>query len=298
MFVFSDVRKSLNQIRSFLHKNCKHVRVPSPKAETHNTKKSHSKPTIKPKIYITSDSHGGDLPVPNFVCPVIKKKVLLLSDSHGALLKDRLSALLGDGYDVDSVVCRGKTLSFVLSDVEQRTQNFTPHDCVIVLAGTNDVSKTRPYQLSLHRAFGKLRNVLRQTRVVFCSLPVRHDCPNLNADVGVANHLLFELLSRSQAPGAVWFNLKDLFRRNFTQHGLHLNKRGKDLLSKCLARLITSDIFKTKLSVSSVASLLSRIRSCKTHRPTKIGNSEVESHRSKDFAHSPFRMERQPLIQF
>lgn len=195
----------------------------------------------------------------------VASRVLLLSDSHGRGISRQLKDRLGSSHQVISYVHPNGKLSQVLQQLDQHCTSFNKQDFVIVLAGTNDISKLSPYQMTLRKGFNSMTSVLQKTNFIFCSIPYRFDCFNLFSDIDLANFILFDGFKRRQdKSNVVWLNINDIDRSCYTRHGLHFNTKGKTLLSQCLVSVIKNkvNLFTGRLNVTSTSSLQSFLHDC------------------------------------
>jgi len=166
----------------------------------------------------------------------VKRKVLLLTDSHGRGLSDLLADQLGTSYSVSSVVRPGARLAQVTNNFQEQTSGLGADDCVVILAGTNDVGSDSQYRLGT-----QIIESLDQAgdfNVIVSAIPHRFDREPLNTVIDELNHSL----SRSvRSCGGNVFNIDThLHRRLYTRHGLHMRYAGKKRVARALAGCIQS----------------------------------------------------------
>lgn len=165
-----------------------------------------------------------------------KRRVTILADSHGKLLSNYMNDLR---EEFEVLVCSkpGAKLKHVIQDGLGLVKDFTENDCVIILAGTNDLHRDEPFQLTLDQGMRCLTEVDLRTNVLVCGVPYRHDYPVLNDNICYANSYLSRAVEGYT--GSLSIHYKDinkfLGRSHFTRHGLHLGRRGKRILGNHLA---------------------------------------------------------------
>jgi hypothetical protein len=105
-----------------------------------------------------------------------------------------------------------------------------PEDVIVIIGGTNsNAEDMRKYVKRLPATISNLPNP-----IFFVETPERHDHPELNASIHLANQMVAAAIRPTQR---IRF---DPDRTDFTKHGLHLNSRGKYALSKSITRAIGS----------------------------------------------------------
>lgn len=111
----------------------------------------------------------------------------------------------GPFHTVNSFVKPGAKLSDILNIID--TSPINCNDIVVIIAGTNDVGHNSPFQFSLLKDIGKIHELTRKCKVIFCSFTTRHDRPTLNKDIDLANFLVFDHLVSKNLSNIVWLNL-------------------------------------------------------------------------------------------
>ncbi|KAG8334342.1 hypothetical protein J6590_092536 [Homalodisca vitripennis] len=156
------------------------------------------------------------------------KSVTIEGDSHARHIVGLLAKQIGPATIVREFCKPGAKF------LEVTATNFPPSDCLVLIAGTNDV------------AAGEQRNIYRhleerivskpsEGRLIVATLPHRHDLPinhAINEEVVLVNAYIEELAIRHNIQ-VLDFN--KISRMYFTRHGLHLTMRGKRLLAKLIA---------------------------------------------------------------
>ena len=122
-------------------------------------------------------------------------------------------------------------------DNEYGIGKLTNRDCVIVCGGKNDISK--------NNASDAVRNLVQfvkchnNTNLMVISAPHRHDLIEsscVNKEVKSFNIKLKEKMNRFKNVTMIDVNLE---RNGFTRHGLHMNNRGKEILSREIAEKLS-----------------------------------------------------------
>lgn len=168
------------------------------------------------------------------------RKVLMLTDSHGRNLQTLVQDHLCD-VNVCSFVKPGAKINDVLleNNLESFTRDYTDHDVIVVIGGTNDIDELSPFQLSMHKAMDKLEKLSSRTNVVLLEIMKRFDM-NYDEEIGIANNILYSRCEKIKNNHRISFvqTNKDLERADYTKHGLHLRVRGKRKLASSLTRII------------------------------------------------------------
>lgn len=108
----------------------------------------------------------------------------------------------------------------------------------------NDVSSMRAQMIS---AVGKMTCFVQKynnTNIIVVKIPHRYDLDTtlvVNSEIHAFNR---RLLTEAKAYSHVTIVETDLERKLFTRHGMHLNKGGKEWLSKLLATPISRLVIK------------------------------------------------------
>ncbi|KAG8322398.1 hypothetical protein J6590_022850 [Homalodisca vitripennis] len=162
------------------------------------------------------------------------------SSTSDNLSKVKSVTIEGDSYARHIAGLLAKQVEFCKPGakfLEVTATNSPPSDCLVLIAGTNDV------------AAGEQRNIYRhleerivskpsEGRLIVATLPHRHDLPVNHAiieEVVVVNAYIEELAIRYDIQ-VLDFN--KISRRYFTRQGLHLTMRGKWLLAKLIAETL------------------------------------------------------------
>jgi hypothetical protein len=138
----------------------------------------------------------------------------------------------------------GAGLLDVVSDVEALTRNFSYRDSVVVLAGTNDVTGNKPYQLVIYKALQLLEKIKEKCNVAITTIPRRFNNSRDNENVIVANSIMKQRIAKiNRTSNKSRLHLIELYhnfkRNNYTSRGLHLNSNGKWIAANILVEFIS-----------------------------------------------------------
>lgn len=176
-----------------------------------------------------------------------QRKIILLSDSHGRGLSERLNMKLPSDFHVSSFVMPSAPLEHVTKDTSTVQRICNENDFVIILAGTNNV----PDNCSgISDFMAQKLAELDDTNTIVLSIPNRYDTTKFNQLIVKANRDLSDTVARFKR--ATFVSLHSLSRNSYTNHGLHLNGRGKDKLSKILLKCILNLNTKSYSSINNI----------------------------------------------
>lgn len=180
-----------------------------------------------------------------------KKKVTLIADSHGRNCGFALQNGIGGHVDSFVIAHPGAPFSYVAESAVRNSTSMTTDDHVVVMAGTNDMKKGELTTFDLT----SLEKLSEKTNITVVEVPFRYDDKRLNTTIRKNNNILE---TQAKKAGINFFKLNFLERSCYTQHGLHLNNRGKTKLCNMLGDYIRSKIYENE-SVTSNDSFLGRL---------------------------------------
>ena len=139
-------------------------------------------------------------------------------------------------------------------------------DVIVLNGGSNDIGSRRnqTHKVLVHTAQFIQENT--HTNIIIVNIPPRHDIGNnsiTNLEIQATNKKLNRI---AKAYNNVTIVDTNLHRKYFTQHGMHLNKHGKEWLSKQIAtqihRLVESNskdtpIIPLKWKIESISEQIS-----------------------------------------
>ncbi|XP_046688944.1 uncharacterized protein LOC124374842 [Homalodisca vitripennis] len=164
----------------------------------------------------------------------IKKQLLIMADSHGK----NLSSLVQQrsSINVFSCVRPGAKFSGVVEDITALSKNFTKDDSVLIIAGTNNMET-----MGIKRFLSEVKELLNKSNdlnLILATLPMRHDQPNLDLKISIINR---EIESIDPNRNCLVLPLHHLPRHLYTNHGLHMNKRGKSRVDEMIVKIINKN---------------------------------------------------------
>lgn len=162
-----------------------------------------------------------------------KKKLTVMSDSQG---KDIYWYVKGleDEFDVFVYCLPGAKMKNVVTKGLKFVENYSEHDFIIVLAGSNDVNTNEPAQLTITQGINKLLSLANKTNVFVNYIPYRYDDPSLNDRIFFCNKIMTKMIRNYQGNLNVICDdvVSTLRRVHFTRHGLHYSRKGKQFLGE------------------------------------------------------------------
>lgn len=132
-----------------------------------------------------------------------------------------------------------------------RSYSSSVHDYIVVIGGTNNVVNGR-CSSDFYPDLNKTLDSASGKRIILVGLPTRHDNPSLNATVDLINSNLLALSSKYD--NVVFLPVNSIPRSAFTHHGLHLNFKGKTILSNLLLNKLSQSEAPTPRQLSPVGS--------------------------------------------
>lgn len=177
--------------------------------------------------------------------PSRNKKVVIVADSQGKDLTRHMTRLLGSNSscDVFSIIRPGSDLKFVTRDLAQivKAESLNKDDFLVVIGGTNDVTKRGGYQPSeFNEGIANVSGVAAQTNVIVPDIPLRFDLPiSSNSIVRSMNIALKNELNKTEAS----FLQRKPGKSDMTRHGLHYSPLGKEHLAKDIVDIIKNKPF-------------------------------------------------------
>jgi lysophospholipase L1-like esterase len=168
----------------------------------------------------------------------VKPKVKLFADSQGR----GIGKLLSDKSEL-SVTGDIKPGAKLQDIVPERIDNVGPEDYVVIMAGTNDVSRNEAKELmmTLRRRLEGLRQ--SSAKALVMAVPHRHDLPEwscVNIEIKRVNMAIEKVCKFFK--NCIFISLSDFGRRFFTAHGLHTNSLGKMFIADKIIEIISGDV--------------------------------------------------------
>lgn len=160
------------------------------------------------------------------------KKMLLCTDSHGRDLTWYLST--NDqikGYEVVGFVKPNGCAKQVLDPYNIKGEQIENDDILVIVCGTNDVAANEAHNAL--DTIGETLDKFRNLKVILVDLPMRYDlkdwsCVNMET---VKTNATLKCISQKYSNVRL-VEVSKAKRELHTQHGMHLNRRGKKWLAE------------------------------------------------------------------
>lgn len=165
----------------------------------------------------------------------------MVADSHGKNLYKELQSTLHD-VNITVVSKSNAKLKHVVREGRTMAKQLASSDYIVVFAGTNDMDRYEPYQLTLHQGIEEVLSWSAKPTILMLGLPYRYDTPSLNNRIFGANMKIKDAISRYEGQLKIQFLdvNEHLQRRHYTRHGLHLSKRGKKEIACILKNFVAA----------------------------------------------------------
>jgi hypothetical protein len=176
--------------------------------------------------------------------PTESNRILIIGDSHVRGCSEKLTNSLGNTYRVTGITKPNANASAILNDMNLKDEDLLKRDVVIFCGGSRDIAKNESTQGL--RSIVKFVRRLVNTNVIIMTAPHRHDLQAsscVNTEVETFNRKLRKQLSPYDY---VWVCSSPKDREYYTQHGLHLNSKGKIYLISKWVPLIQAMTIKTR----------------------------------------------------
>jgi hypothetical protein len=157
-------------------------------------------------------------------------KVFIIGDSYTRLCVTNFKSEIKDNYDVQGLVKPGAGADILVNTANSDITNLTKNNVVIFYGGVNDVAKENSKM-----ALRQIRNFIKSndhTNIILVSVPQRYDLLEsscVNNEIRARNRKLMQSVGAYQHASILEISSDG---KPFTNHGLHLNGLGKEVLSK------------------------------------------------------------------
>ena len=178
-------------------------------------------------------------------------KVLIIGDSHARNCVNLLQDNLSSDFKVTSFVKPGANMKEIVNTVSNEIKTLQGDDLVVVWGGANDIRKNNMREAI--KSVSKFVNTNQDINIVLINSPRRYDLmPEscVNNEVNTYNRQVKKIMK--QQPQVKILELI-LDRHHFTSHGLHLNYKGKKVVSQNLALVVKQFFKEVKKSPISVS---------------------------------------------
>ncbi|PNF23918.1 hypothetical protein B7P43_G12843 [Cryptotermes secundus] len=163
------------------------------------------------------------------VIPTKKKthRILIIGDSHGRGCADEMMHNLNSDFEVQGIIKPGADLATITGTAKREVKLLTKKDVIIIWGGVRDVGKNETMGgLNQLKGFFKEN---KHTNIIQMGIPHRfdlHENSCVNKEIEVFNRKLGKLIKAFDHTTLIQ---PDSNREIFTRHGLHMNRKGKEL---------------------------------------------------------------------
>jgi predicted phosphodiesterase len=155
----------------------------------------------------------------------MKHKILIIGDSHRRECASNVKYNLENDFEVQGVINSGAGLKEITNSVKNEIKLLTKKDVAVVWGGTSEVGKNETINgLNQIKEFIKKNN---HTNIIQMCVRHRFDLQEnscVNNEIEVFNRRLSKMIKIFDH---TVLQQTDSSRELFTEHGLHMNKKGK-----------------------------------------------------------------------
>ena len=167
-----------------------------------------------------------------------RHKVKILGDSYLRGTAPKIDQYLNTKFEVCSWIKPGATTKEIVDTLGSDLKCLGTQDVIVVNGGMNNIDSKRnkKHKVLVHMAQFIQANA--RSNIIIVNIPPRHDIGSnsvINLEIQATNRKLNKI---AKAYTDVMIVDSNLHRNCFTRHGLHLNKYGKERLSKQIATQI------------------------------------------------------------
>jgi hypothetical protein len=204
--------------------------------------------SVKLKILVQNEMNSSTLKKP-MTTTNIKHNIFIIGDSHVRGLSDKVSSDLDDAFSMTGISKPNADIDGITSSEHFSVDNLTKNYLIIFYGGTKDIGKNEAI-----KGFHSLKTFAQRTvntNVILLGAPYRYDLPSfscVNDEVNLYNKRLHSL---SFIFNHVRFFRSLTERMHHTNHGLHLNKKGKNWIVTNLVKEI-KDLFLPRKVISPI----------------------------------------------
>jgi hypothetical protein len=161
--------------------------------------------------------------------------ILLIGDSHARGISERLASYFGSSFRCTGYVKPNADLNIITSTGTSEVKTLDKND-VIVYGGALDIARD-----NTTRGLFSIQQFIKKgahTNVLILNAPARFDLSAsscVNKEVIQFNRKMLKLIKPFDYAQMVNVNLQ---REQFTTHGMHINRQGKDVTARYLATII------------------------------------------------------------
>jgi lysophospholipase L1-like esterase len=160
-------------------------------------------------------------------------KLLIIGDSHARRWAQKVKAQIKNNILIQGIIKPGAGANILETTAKSDIISQTKNDVVLVCVGANDIAKNNAKIALNHISnFVKLNN---HTNIIVTNLPHRFDLPQsscVNSEISLFNRRLIKNMKLYNHASILELCNE---RKFFTNHGLHLNGLGKEVMAEKIA---------------------------------------------------------------
>jgi len=213
-----------------------------------------------------------------------RPKVIVLGDSRARGIASELMHQSNHHLSTIGYVKPNAKFIDLINTVNSELCKLTKSDTIILFGGSNDIGK------SVHgNNLTSIRNFLegtQNTNVIILEVLVRYDTgarSNINEQIDSFNKKLHKVIKSFMHVKLIKVTTN---REDFTKHGLHLNSRGKEKMSKKLLKHLSTPQKKKVAEAIHLPwkseSTVEDIQTVKTVKPNNVPNISIGASDRKD----------------
>jgi hypothetical protein len=172
-------------------------------------------------------------------------KVMVIGDSHARGCAAELRVNLRKDHAIQGLVYPGAGINMISTSVGADIKQLSKQDVIIVWGGSRDVGKNESKQ-GINRLQGFIETN-KHTNIILMEVPHRYDLMRescVNKETQRFNNKLREYMEKYEHVTVLQVNMD---RSNFTTHGQHMNKMGKELIAGRITVAIDCIVKKSKV---------------------------------------------------
>jgi hypothetical protein len=170
-------------------------------------------------------------------------KVIILGDSHAIGIANEIQCKLGKNFEILGIVKPGAKIKEIANSLDSTVRSYTKRDVCIIWGDARDVAKNEREQ-----GLGQMKKVvsnMNHTNLVIITVPHRHD---LHESSCVNNAI--KTFNRKLTKHVKAFDNQHVVEVEsapevYTNHGMHLNGKGKEWIANKIMKII-KDIINVK----------------------------------------------------
>jgi len=163
---------------------------------------------------------------------------VLIGGSNTRGYVHKLESLLTSNYELYSVIKPGATTSELKETAKEEVSRLSRNDVILISFGINDY-EVNNFSLTWQNILDFIQRN-NQTNIILMNLPYSYNLPNSTAVNRIITSLNRKLKKTLKAFPHTYFMEMDNTRTLFTNHGLHMNKLRKQLVTCQVAAFLYS----------------------------------------------------------